>query len=87
MSEVIVPSTQKLVSPEVKSARQELDGNPLPTASLSVPPHLATLRSGHLSLDMFSPVNQAGSFAFDQVLKSGQVHKRTRKTKVRLASP
>lgn len=28
------------------------------------------------------PVNQNGSFAFDRVLKSGEVHKRTRKTKV-----
>ncbi|QDS77372.1 hypothetical protein FKW77_005691 [Venturia effusa] len=34
-----------------------------------------------LFLDGFSPVNQNGSFEFDRVLKSGQVHKRTRKTK------
>ncbi|KAI4101607.1 MAG: hypothetical protein LQ339_004996 [Xanthoria mediterranea] len=38
-------------------------------------------RSGHLNLDTFSPVNQNGSFEFDRVLKSGEVHKRTRKTK------
>jgi hypothetical protein len=36
---------------------------------------------GHF-FDSFSPVNQNGSFEFDRVLKSGQVHKRTRKTKV-----
>ncbi|KAL8647845.1 MAG: hypothetical protein Q9226_006260 [Calogaya cf. arnoldii] len=38
-------------------------------------------RSGHLNLDTFSPVNQNGSFEFDRVLKSGEVYKRTRKTK------
>ncbi|KAL9129944.1 MAG: hypothetical protein Q9217_001746 [Psora testacea] len=43
---------------------------------------MPSLRSGHLNLDIFSPVNQNGSFAFDRVLKSGEVHKRTRKTKV-----
>lgn len=42
------------------------------------------VRSGHLNLDTFSPVNQNGSFEFDRVLKSGDVKKRTRKTKVRL---
>ncbi|KAL8770890.1 MAG: hypothetical protein Q9209_003541 [Squamulea sp. 1 TL-2023] len=41
-------------------------------------------RSGHLNLDTFSPVNQNGSFEFDRVLKSGEVYKRTRKTKVTL---
>lgn len=43
-------------------------------------------RSGHLNLDTFSPVNQNGSFEFDRVLKSGEVHKRTRKTKVNPAA-
>ncbi|KAL8776607.1 MAG: hypothetical protein Q9213_008207 [Squamulea squamosa] len=38
-------------------------------------------RSGHLNLDTFSPVNQNGSFEFDRVLRSGEVYKRTRKTK------
>ncbi|KAF2453577.1 hypothetical protein BDY21DRAFT_292566 [Lineolata rhizophorae] len=39
------------------------------------------IRNGHIGLDTFSPVNQNGSFEFDRVLKSGQVLKRTRKTK------
>ncbi|KAG9243699.1 hypothetical protein BJ878DRAFT_509489 [Calycina marina] len=39
------------------------------------------IRDSHLNLDTFSPVNQNGSFEFDRVLKSGYVHKRTRKTK------
>lgn len=42
-------------------------------------------RSGHLNLDTFSPVNQNGSFEFDRVLKSGELYKRTRKTKVTVA--
>jgi len=40
------------------------------------------IRKAHLILDTFSPVNQNGSFEFDRVIKSGQVLKRTRKTKV-----
>lgn len=55
-----------------------------PPASLSIPQPTSTRRSGHLNLDTFSPVNQNGSFEFDRVLKSGQVYKRTRKTKASL---
>lgn len=56
----------------------------LPPDSSTISPKLTTpgMRSGHLNLDTFSPVNQNGSFVFDRVLKSGEVHKRTRKTKV-----
>lgn len=50
--------------------------------STTLPNITPGVRSGHLNLDTFSPVNQNGSFAFDRVLKSGDVHKRTRKTKV-----
>ena len=39
-------------------------------------------RSSQLDLDAFSPVNQNGSFEYDRVLKSGEVFKRTKKTKV-----
>ncbi|KAI9790317.1 MAG: hypothetical protein M1833_001954 [Piccolia ochrophora] len=54
-----------------------------PSAQASTPPSDAAnqTRRGHLNLDTFSPVNKNGSFAFDRVLKSGEVHKRTRKTK------
>ena len=60
------------------------DSRLLPHPSLSIPRSTAGagLRSGHLNLDTFSPVNQNGSFEFDRVLKSGEVFKRTRKTKV-----
>ncbi|OJD31242.1 ph domain-containing protein [Diplodia corticola] len=44
------------------------------------PPDEAT-RKGDLGLGVFSPVNQNGSFEFDRVLKSGELLKRTRKTK------
>jgi hypothetical protein len=33
-------------------------------------------------MDLFSPVNQDGSFDFHRVLKSGEISKRTRKTRV-----
>ncbi|OJD23200.1 hypothetical protein ACJ73_05448 [Blastomyces percursus] len=35
-------------------------------------------RHGHLNLDTFSPVNENGSFAFDQVLKRGKVLRRSK---------
>lgn len=55
-----------------------------PPKSVLLPASVQTLqRSGNLTLDTFSPVNQNGSFEFDRVLKSGEVLKRTRKTKVR----
>lgn len=47
----------------------------------SLPASLQALRGGQLTLDTFSPVNQNGSFEFDRIIKSGQVSKRTRKTK------
>lgn len=59
----------------------------IPPAPVSVPQSGLGLRSGHLNLDNFSPVNQDGSFAFDRVLKSGEVLKRTRKTKVNDSIP
>ncbi|TKA76703.1 hypothetical protein B0A55_03939 [Friedmanniomyces simplex] len=46
-------------------------------------PHtpLHKLKSANLTLDTMSPVTQNGSFEFDRIIKSGQVLKRTRKTK------
>ena len=42
-----------------------------------------TSRSGGLTLDtLLSPVTQGGSFEFDRIIKSGEVLKRTRRTKV-----
>ncbi|KAJ4509797.1 hypothetical protein HRR83_006877 [Exophiala dermatitidis] len=51
------------------------------------PPHLsphripaafapASYQSGHRHLDVFSPVDQNGSFCFDRVIKSGRVNRR-----------
>ncbi|KAL8720362.1 MAG: hypothetical protein Q9181_007921, partial [Wetmoreana brouardii] len=56
-------------------ARRQLPG------SINTSKPAAEPRSGHLNLDTFSPVNQNGSFEFDRVLKSGELYKRTRKTK------
>ena len=36
-------------------------------------------KAGHLTLDVFSPVDQKGSFYFDRVLKSGKVQRRIKK--------
>lgn len=47
-----------------------------------LPSSIANVRSGQLHLDTFSPINQNGAFEFDRVIKSGEVSKRTRKTKV-----
>ncbi|KAI5205811.1 PH-domain-containing protein [Aureobasidium subglaciale] len=47
----------------------------------SLPSSVQNLRGGQLTLDTFSPVNQNGSFEFDRIIKSGQLSKRTRKTK------
>ena len=53
-----------------------------PSAALLPSSSASRIRDSHLNLEAFSPVNQNGSYEFDRVLKSGYVHKRTRKTKV-----
>lgn len=53
---------------------------------LEIPSSEGAIRKLHLTLDTFSPVNQNGSFEFDRVIKSGEVLKRTRKTKVNRSS-
>jgi hypothetical protein len=74
---------------ELASQPREIPGRtaplqiPPPSSVSFLPPSSASkLRSSHLQLDTFSPVNQNGSFEFDRVLKSGYVQKRTRRTKV-----
>jgi len=58
---------------------------PLPSQVLLPPqnfdPSLAqsSHKSGHHTLDTFSPVNKDGSFEFDRVIKSGRVHRRIKK--------
>ena len=59
---------------------------PPPTQTLSISEQASVPRHRHLNPDAFSPVNQNGHFEFDRVLKSGVVHKRTRKTKVGVAT-
>ncbi len=55
----------------------------LPRPKFDLPPAVNTSRLvGEARPNIFSPVNQNGSFEFDTVLKSGVVYKRTRKTKV-----
>ena len=79
MADVLSPKPQPLPSSNLSRAP---DSNPTGPASLVVPLEHSKLRSGHLNLDTFSPVNHDGSFVFDRVLKNGKVRKRTRKTKV-----
>ena len=52
-----------------------------PPSETTLNTSVRNLREGQLTLDTFSPVNQNGSFEFDRIIKSGQVSKRTRKTK------
>lgn len=56
-----------------------------PTPSLAIPSSVTPAQKARqqgLSLDTLSPVTQYGSYEFDRIIKAGEVHKRTRKTKV-----
>lgn len=57
-----------------------------PRAALRVPTPLPQTglgaRNGHISLSTFAPINDAGSFEFDRVLKAGAVLKRNKRTEV-----
>ncbi|CAD6569997.1 MAG: hypothetical protein ASARMPREDX12_003264 [Alectoria sarmentosa] len=81
----ILPADPRTLSTAPKAILRPIDTRyPAPVsapASATLPNITPGVRSGHLNLDTFSPVNQNGSFAFDRVLRSGEVHKRTRKTK------
>lgn len=56
---------------------------PPPSSSRPIPSQARSFRNQQLTpLDTFSPITQYGSFEFDRILKQGEVHKRTRKTKV-----
>jgi len=80
MTEVLSAPTQH---PMPSQPRNIFDIKPrLPPNSVIIPQSSASIRNRHLDLEVFSPVNQNGSFEFDRVLKSGEVNKRTRKTKV-----
>ncbi|MCJ1404589.1 hypothetical protein MMC11_007815 [Xylographa trunciseda] len=68
--------------PASSQSHNIIDNKPrLPPTLVTIPQADTSIRNGHLSLDVFSPVNQNGSFEFDKVLKSGEVYKRTRKTR------
>ena len=80
MADVLQGNSRTLLSSAPRSIPQ-----PIYTKSNAVDPESKLtpgVRNGHLSLDTFSPVNENGSFAFDRVLRSGEVNKRTKKTKV-----
>lgn len=83
MADIMPVDQHTLSNPEPRSNPQPIDTKSAP-AGPATAPKATGVRSGHLNLDIFSPVTQNGSFAFDRVLKSGEVHKRTRKTKVSL---
>ncbi len=69
------PSPQQKTKASLRAAAQH-------AIKLEIPTKNERLRRCQLTLDTFSPVNQNGSFEFDRVIKSGQVLKRTKKTKV-----
>ena len=83
MAEVISPHQSHPIHTMDKEIRHPENNKPrLPPVSLPMP--IPAGRNGQISLDVFSPVNQNGSFEFDRVLKSGHVFKRSRKTRVSL---
>lgn len=86
MAEVISPPSQTIIMSQPRQIPQPAALPPSSSAPSLPLSATSGLRSGHLNLDIFSPVNQNGSFEFDRVLKSGEVLKRTRKTKVHLRS-
>lgn len=71
----IVPSDPRSIPIQTSKAS--------PAPMNSGPTSSGNLRGGHLTLDTFSPVNQNGSFEFDRVIKSGELLKRNKRTKVR----
>ncbi|MCJ1258454.1 hypothetical protein MMC24_006287 [Lignoscripta atroalba] len=81
MAEVLSPPRQEQVSSQPRQIPQLVGSRQTLLPSVVIPSPASGVRSGHLNLDVFSPVNQNGSFEFDRVLKSGEVYKRTRKTK------
>lgn len=83
MTDVLLSNSQVSPTLDIKLAHPHDSFRPSRTMSVLIPQPAVERRNGHLNLDTFSPVNQNGSFAFDKVLKSGEVFKRTRKTKVR----
>lgn len=82
MADVSQVNRRKSLNSEPRSIPQPIDINLSHANPVVAPNGSSHVRNGHLNLDTFSPVDQNGSFAFDRVLKSGEVHKRTRKTKV-----
>ncbi|KAI9846995.1 MAG: hypothetical protein M1837_003351 [Sclerophora amabilis] len=86
MTETMAQPSQIIAQPTAPKqipGRAGLKLTPSQAGHLSIPTSsgAAGARNGHIVLDTFSPVNQYGSFEFDRVLKSGEVQKRTRKTK------
>lgn len=80
MAEVLRAPLQQSALPQPFNI---LENKPkLAPTSVTIPDPNTSVRNGHLNLDVFSPVNQNGSFEFDRELKSGEVYKRTRKTRV-----
>lgn len=53
----------------------QLSPNRVPPA---FPSQSLSYKSGHRNLDVFSPVDQNGSFCFDRVIKSGKVNRRVK---------
>ena len=84
MAEVMSPQQSRSVHTMDREIRHPENNKPrLPPISLPMP--IPAGRNGQISLDVFSPVNQNGSFEFDRVLKSGHVLKRSRKTRVSIS--
>ena len=48
------------------------------SAHLQPAQHLSPYRNSHIVLGACSPVRENGSFAFDQILKSGKVNRRVK---------
>ena len=82
MADVVSPHRPLSTNIQPKQIQRSGNTDLPPLSFVPISQSMNGVRNGHLSLGSFSPVNQNGSFEFDRVLKSGEVMKRTKKTKV-----
>ncbi|PYH96321.1 PH domain protein [Aspergillus ellipticus CBS 707.79] len=78
MSQAISTTFAPVATGKPKAPIIQLPDGAAPTSLLSPHAQASQHRNGQVNLDMFSPVNENGSFEFDRVLKTGKVARRVK---------